>query len=125
MLAWVYTKLGRYTEAECCAEQGLWLFRRLDEKPGTAAVLDTLGFLAASSRNYTAAVGYYDEALRLRRDLGDHNAEANTLDRLGDSYLSIGRLDCANIVWQRAATVLQAVDPLRAQEITSKIASFS
>jgi predicted ATPase/class 3 adenylate cyclase/Tfp pilus assembly protein PilF len=69
--------------AQARYEEGLALARELGDKQSVATALNSLGFVALSSRNYAIAHALHEEGLALARELGDKQNVATALNRLG------------------------------------------
>ncbi|HYY17756.1 MAG TPA: tetratricopeptide repeat protein, partial [Streptosporangiaceae bacterium] len=80
--------------------------RHEDNRRGEAWVLNNLGQVHGQMQ-LGDAIGYYEEALAIRRDIGDRRGEAQTANNLAHAHLQLGRaadaLDPANraLVLQR------------------------
>jgi DNA-binding SARP family transcriptional activator len=80
--------------------------RHEDDRRGEAWVLNNLGQVHGQMQ-LGDAIGYYEEALAIRRDIGDRRGEAQTANNLAHAHLQLGRaadaLDPANraLVLQR------------------------
>jgi predicted negative regulator of RcsB-dependent stress response len=61
------------------------------------------------------------QCLTLRRELGDHYLEANTLIHVGDIYNAIGDLATARNHWQQALTILEQLRHPDAQKLNTKL----
>jgi DNA-binding SARP family transcriptional activator len=80
--------------------------RHEDDRQGEAWVLNNLGQVHGQMQ-LGDAIGYYEEALAIRRDIGDRRGEAQTANNLAHAHVQLGRaadaLDPANraLVLQR------------------------
>jgi tetratricopeptide (TPR) repeat protein len=89
--AWALALLGwhlsacpdRYGEGIKSCEEGLALFRIMDDKPGIARALNALGELARLDGDYERARELYEECLAISRETGDRQREALMLGCLG------------------------------------------
>jgi len=55
-----------------------------------AGILAGLGEVRAAGQDYGDAIGYYQQALPLQRQVGDRGGEATTLNNLGRVYAALG-----------------------------------
>ena len=78
--------------ADCVAEHRIALTcaRRTGNRLGEAWVLNNLGE-ALGRRHMSAAIGYLEDALTIRQDLGDQAGEAQTSNNLANVYNELGR----------------------------------
>ena len=89
---------------------GLDSARRAGDRVGEAWILNNLGMLYGQLRMQDA-VGYFEQALAIRREIGDQVGEAQAANNLADAYLRLQRFD-------------EALEPLaRAMEIQRRIGS--
>ncbi|HEX3753074.1 MAG TPA: BTAD domain-containing putative transcriptional regulator [Streptosporangiaceae bacterium] len=65
--------------------------RQAGDRQGEAWVLNDLG-MVDSQQGMTEAIGYFEQALAIRRDLGDVRGEAVTVNNLADTYIRLGRV---------------------------------
>jgi predicted ATPase/DNA-binding SARP family transcriptional activator len=86
--------LGDFHAACSSIEQGLALYRQLDDKPGIAYALLVLGSQVAMAQDDRASARpLLEECLALYRDLGDRAGAAAAMAELG--YLTYWQGDCA------------------------------
>jgi tetratricopeptide (TPR) repeat protein len=74
---------GDYAQAKAHYEQGLALYRALQNKSGIAWALNSLGAVLGEQGDYTGASALHEESLALYRALGDKWGVAFALDSLG------------------------------------------
>jgi predicted ATPase/tetratricopeptide (TPR) repeat protein len=74
-------------------EEGLKLYRELDDKPGIAQSINNLGSIAYSQGDYPQAEAFYSESLGIRREINDLWGVANSLNNLGSVAFSQGDCD--------------------------------
>jgi predicted ATPase len=74
---------GDYARANELLEQGLALYRELDDKQGIARALTNLGWLVLDQSDFTRANMLLQEGLTLYRELGDKRGIAGALTNLG------------------------------------------
>jgi DNA-binding SARP family transcriptional activator len=68
--------------------------RAVGDRPGEAWVLDNLGMVSIQ-QHVEQAIGYFEQAQVIRRDIGDRGGEAQAANNLADAYLRLGRPDDA------------------------------
>ncbi|TAD78208.1 MAG: tetratricopeptide repeat protein, partial [Oscillatoriales cyanobacterium] len=61
-----------------------------DNRPRLARLWNQLGWQHLNYSNYPQAIGAYEQALELARELGDQEAEANSLNGLGNADYYLG-----------------------------------
>ncbi|HVF99949.1 MAG TPA: tetratricopeptide repeat protein [Chloroflexia bacterium] len=75
---------GDYATATAFFEEGLALYRRLDDRPNIAGMLGNLGNIAKSQGDYSRARALQEESLAIRRELNDRQGMAASLANLGN-----------------------------------------
>ncbi|TME05251.1 MAG: tetratricopeptide repeat protein [Chloroflexi bacterium] len=73
---------GDYHQAKLLCEEGLALFRELEDKRGMAASLNGLGLIARARNDYPEARALHEESLAILRELGDTWGIAEALSLL-------------------------------------------
>jgi tetratricopeptide (TPR) repeat protein len=73
---------GRFAEADECFEQSLALLRELGDWRTIGFMLNNLGVIAHLQGDYELAVGRYEEALAIFREIGERTWELPTLGNL-------------------------------------------
>ncbi|MFI6081794.1 ATP-binding protein [Streptomyces sp. NPDC051217] len=86
-------------------EIGLLAARRLNEQPTVAMLLENHGFGYTKINRLAESVHCHEEALAIRRELGDREGEASSLNALGLVHLRQRRLDSAAARLVEAARV--------------------
>jgi predicted ATPase len=76
-------ELNDYAGAEPYLQESLVLFRRLEDRRGVAATLNSLGVMAFSQNLYGRAIRLLEESLSLRRQLEDSYSLSTPLNNLG------------------------------------------
>jgi tetratricopeptide (TPR) repeat protein len=76
-------ELNDYAGAEPYLQESLVLFRRLEDRRGVAATLNSLGVIAFSQNLYGRAIRLLEESLSLRRQLEDSYSLSTPLNNLG------------------------------------------
>ena len=90
---------------------GLASARALGDRRGEALVLNNLG-MAFARRRMDEAAGYFEQALAIRREIGDLPGEAQTATNLADNYVRLERYDEALDLLKRALEIRrQAANP--------------
>jgi predicted ATPase/DNA-binding SARP family transcriptional activator/DNA-binding CsgD family transcriptional regulator len=72
-----------YERAATLLEESLTLYRDLEDRPGVASALQTLGSIARERGHYARAVAFHEESLALQRDSGNDEGVARALVGLG------------------------------------------
>lgn len=100
--------IGRFDEAVICCERHLLLARQLGDKLSEGRALYNLGNVYHAKGKHltqnnpgdignnvkeslTKAVEYYQENLKLMRDLGDRSAQGRAYGNLGNTYYLLGK----------------------------------
>ena len=91
---------GLYQRAEKLHEQGLALYRRLENMEGVAASLTSLGALAYAVGDLERAVLLTQESLALKRELGDERALMSSRNNLGEMMQKAGELAEAQALFE-------------------------
>ncbi len=93
---WIAVFQGDYAGAKALLEEGLALYRGLEDKDGVASCLATLGFAATLGQRDLASVpALLDEAMRLKPELTDTRTVANLFIFAGLVSISEGALEQA------------------------------
>ncbi|MBV9445915.1 MAG: tetratricopeptide repeat protein [Streptosporangiaceae bacterium] len=125
LMGWIQMRLGRYTEAQASCESALVLHRR--HRPGhgrDASTLDTLGLIAHHLHDYDRALGYYHQALAQSREDGDTYTEADILDHLAETHLTLNHRGQAHDAWKHALKLYQTQYRLTgAERVSLKMAA--
>ncbi|HEV8559091.1 MAG TPA: tetratricopeptide repeat protein [Actinophytocola sp.] len=109
-VGWCAALLGEYDQARSHCTAALALHRRHHERSnGEAYTLDSLGYIAHRTGQHARAIDYYQQALKLRRELGNTYEVANTLDGIGHPHLALGQHEQARLVWREAGELYQAL----------------
>ncbi len=82
---------------------GLASARALGDRAGEAWVLNNLGMVLSQQRD-NAAIGYFAQAMTIRRETGDLQGQAQATNNLAFHYRFLGRYE------EAAATLLEALD---------------
>jgi predicted ATPase len=74
---------GALHVARTRAEEGLSIYRHLDDETGVAHALNELGVIASYQGDYPAAKRSFEQSLAMKRGSGGRRAIANTINNLG------------------------------------------
>jgi len=94
--------LGEHNLAVDHCERALTMFRSAGDCDGEAATQGSLGYAREHSGDLVAAIGHYEEAVRLCREIGERFYLADTLTHLGDCRLAVGDGRAARAAWSEA-----------------------
>jgi len=90
----LHRQQGKFGEAQMELERALALAHRLENRPEEAKVLAALATVAhLHRREYDAALDYNQQALNIRRSIGDRAGEGSSLLALGQTARATGRYD--------------------------------
>jgi DNA-binding SARP family transcriptional activator len=97
----LYERRGNW--ADCIATQRIALdsARQVGNRRGEAWVLSTIGY-ALGITGESEAIGYLEQSLAIRREIGDTKGEAQTANNVGDAYWRLGRAAEAIELFQKA-----------------------
>ncbi len=101
-------ELDRFPAARQHCEQALRLQRAHHNGEGEAETLDSLGYLDHRSGRHTSALDYYQQALDAYERLNFDYQKADTLERIGDTYLALGEPGRADDMWRQAIRLYEA-----------------
>ena len=101
---------GRYRQAVTYFEQALAIHASVDDRPGTARALASLGRARLALGETDQATAAFQRALDAARGLGRPELEAEALGGLGAVSLERGRADDAR-TWIEAGLALPLPDP--------------
>jgi tetratricopeptide (TPR) repeat protein len=99
---WLLAQLGQHERALEACEQALALVRAHDDRDTEASILDSLGFIAHGCGRYAEAVTYYEQSLGIADELGHTFYRASTLEKIGDTYATLGDRRQARAAWETA-----------------------
>ena len=100
---------GEYAKARALAEQGLELYRQLDDLPGTVRSLSNLGAILLADDRPEDAGSVLDESVALARKLPDQRIVALALNNRGDVALTLGDYDAAAALFEESLALLRKV----------------
>ena len=87
----------------------LTIRQRLNDRPGEAATLNTLGYLSESMGRLQDAEHYFAQALPIWRAIGNRAGEGDTLSGLGTLAVALGQTDEATRYFQQALAIRREV----------------
>ena len=98
---------GEFASARVLAEQGLELYRLLDDRPGVVRSLSNLGAMLLSEGKADDAVSALDESVALSRSLPERRIAALALNNRGDVALTQGDYDAATVFFDESLALLR------------------
>lgn len=104
---WYAALLGRYDQAEKLLREALDLHETFREPSYHADALSSMGYLAHQRGQHLDALGYYEKALALNREVGSFYAQTETLTDLGDIHATLGNRTEARRAWRQAVTLFR------------------
>ncbi len=84
------------------AEEGLRLYRSVDDWPGIAALINMVGVIMGEQGDYLREAQLYEEALAIRRSLGDMWGVALGLSNLAEMELRRGEYERAHLLFKES-----------------------
>jgi DNA-binding SARP family transcriptional activator len=103
----MYSRSGRFSEAERHHGMAVERYQRLQDRDGLAVALNCLGHVHRNTGRLADAAKSYEDALTLQRDHGEPAAEAVSMLSLGLVYQDMGRLRPAAEYACRAAELFR------------------
>jgi tetratricopeptide (TPR) repeat protein len=97
----MFNRRGNWADCIATHRVALESARRAGNRPGEAWVLNNLGE-ALGFTHETEGIAHLEQALLIRREIGDHRGEAQTANNLADAYVILGRKDEALDLLRRA-----------------------
>jgi tetratricopeptide (TPR) repeat protein len=86
-------------------QEALAICQRLEFKPGTAAILNSLGLIYERWGQYEKAVDYYEKSLAMKKELKDRSGELRSLGNLGNVYLAWSQNDKAAEYYEKSLAI--------------------
>ena len=114
-LAYFFKLRSHWRDWQHTQEIALKAARRAENERATARALRSLGEMGNQRGRFKEAIGRFERALDLFRDLQDPHGEAWTLVGLGDAYLEQGRLTYAETEFEQALCLFQALGHQRGE----------
>jgi tetratricopeptide (TPR) repeat protein len=105
----ITVSVGDFVRATAQIEEGLAIFRTVDDQPGVAAALAAMGEVHAVHGEYERSHACREEALRLYRELGDVWGVANALSGRGGVAALQRDLDVATVALTESARLFEQV----------------
>jgi tetratricopeptide (TPR) repeat protein len=93
---------GRFEDAGQTIGQAITLFRALGDRAGEADALNQLGHLTS---DYAQACAYYEDALTIRRSVGEVAQQSRSYNNLGLVYWSLGLYSKARECLEQAVAI--------------------
>ncbi len=88
----MFNRRGNWTDCIATHRIALESARQGNNRQGEAWVLNNLGEALGFTRE-SEGIGYLEEALAIRREIGDRIGEGQTANNLADAYANLGRMD--------------------------------
>ena len=66
------------------------------------------------------AIGYYEQALVIAREIGDRQGEGNALGNLGIAYADLGEVEKAKALLQQAKAIGEQIGDPRIVQVTTQ-----
>jgi class 3 adenylate cyclase/tetratricopeptide (TPR) repeat protein len=105
----VLRQRGEYDAAATMLTQALALYEQEENQPEVATALTRLGGVAFLRRNFADALGAWQRALAIRREIGDREGEGSSLLNIAQAYTSMGDYGAALPLLHRALDIQRAV----------------
>lgn len=102
LLGAIYDLRGQFALSIECEQQALETYRQLDDRRGTAAMLNNQGVGAFIRGDYLQAAQKYQEALALAGEIGSRDRESIFLSNLGGARTRLGLHEQAESDLRRA-----------------------
>jgi predicted ATPase/class 3 adenylate cyclase len=103
----IYWTRSRFKEAIDCVEHSQDIYKNLHYHWGMANSMANLGILHYSTEKWTEAVGYLEQADRLRREYGDDPERPINLWNLGEVLTDLGKFKEARINLETSREISQ------------------
>src|SRR5919109_545357 len=103
--AWLFEKLGRFSEVEAAVREAKQLYTAANDREGVAEAT-TVGAIALKNKgDYLGAKRDYEEVLSLYRQIGNRTGQAGENDNLGDILVYLGDLEGARRGYEAAFSI--------------------
>jgi tetratricopeptide (TPR) repeat protein/transcriptional regulator with XRE-family HTH domain len=120
-LAWGHALLGHHDQGLRLCQQSLVLITALGGCDFECQVWDTLGYIELHLGDFALAAVHFECALRLGRENGDRNSEAEILIHVGDARHAAGELSQARQAWQQALAIYDDIQHPGADKARAKL----
>ncbi|HEY2188174.1 MAG TPA: tetratricopeptide repeat protein, partial [Caldimonas sp.] len=106
--------MSDFSKARTLYEEGLSVWRELDDHRGIAAALGNLGMVSYDQGDFAAARTRHEESLAIWRELGDQRGIARTLIALGNVVVSEGDEPAAESLYEQSLAIDRELGDRRA-----------
>ncbi|WP_329352957.1 tetratricopeptide repeat protein [Streptomyces sp. NBC_01261] len=121
-VGWELSQLDRHEEALVHCHEALALCEELDDHINAAHTWDSIAYAHHCLGRYAEAIAEYRNAIALDQAHGSPPWYAvGTLERLGDSYASVGDPDSARTVWTEALSTMESLGHPDAEKTSTKL----
>ena len=106
---------GYWTERVQALETGVQAAEALEHRRDEGAFLGNLGGAyhrlgqVQADKNHPSAIGYYEQALAIAREIGDRRGEGNRLGSLGLAYADLGQVEEAIEYYEQALAIAREI----------------
>ena len=97
---WFSARLDEFDTALRLCKAALQLAKEHNQRECEGFTLDSLGYIAHHTNSYQQALTYYSEAIDIFTDLSIVFNKTNSLERLGHTFVALGRRHEAREAWQ-------------------------
>lgn len=108
-LGFIYTVVGRSTDAIVSTQQALAIYREIGDRPGEQRCLLNLGYACRQQQRFAEAIAYLEQGLAICEEIGHRHGAASQLDALGLVHQRLHRFDQA-IDFHRQALAIDRED---------------
>src|SRR5262249_37979828 len=91
------------------AQQALGEWQALGDQYWAAYALNLLGIASRSLNRHENAIGYFEQALKISKEMKDRASEGRSLNNLGNTYYSMRRYEKAVEYYEEALAIRQEV----------------
>ncbi|NEA30749.1 BTAD domain-containing putative transcriptional regulator [Streptomyces sp. SID13031] len=116
-IGWNLARLGRYQDALTSCTRALQIMEEVGDRSGQAATWDSIALAHERLGDSERALECYALAAEMARDLGELPLEGEVLHRLGKLELGMGRRIEGLRSLERAASIMERIDPPEATAI--------
>lgn len=117
--------MGQFQDSLIHNQEALAICHELDDWC-TGEILNDLGNAYRGLAQLKLAIEHYQQALAIRRDIGDLHGEAETLHNLGEGYQRRGAMNTAMTCYKNALAIWRRIGDQPAAAATLKqMASMS